>query len=99
MPETYLWCGALAGLIVGGLLVFSSFKISVLFFTSLQGSMFVVIGALALINDYPDLGVRLTDAVNGHVFILPLLVVLPTVMGMFFQQRLLKQEAHWAMPE
>ena len=99
LPEMYLWCGALVGLVAGGLLVFSSFKISVLFFTSLQGSMFVVIGALALINDYPELGIRLNQAVNGHVFVLPMLFILPTAIGMFFQQKLLKQEADWAMPE
>ena len=99
LPEEYLWCGALVGLIAGGLLVFSSFKISVLFFTSLQGSMFVVIGALALITNYPEFGLRFTDLANQRVFILPLLLVLPTFMGMAFQQRLLKRESNWAMPD
>ena len=99
LPEEYLWCGALVGLIAGGLLVFSSFKISILFFTSLQGSMFVVIGALALVTNYPEFGLRFTDLVNQRVFILPTLLVMPTFMGMAFQQRLLKRESNWAMPE
>lgn len=99
LPEEYLWCGALVGLIAGGLLVFSSFKISILFFTSLQGSMFVVIGALALITNYPEFGLRFTDLANQRVFILPMLLVMPTFMGMAFQQRLLKRESNWAMPE
>lgn len=99
LPEEYLWCGALVGLIAGGLLVFSSFRISILFFTSLQGSMFIVIGALALITNFPEFGLRFTDLVNQRIFILPTLLIMPTFMGMAFQQRLLKRESNWAMPE
>ena len=68
-------------------------------FTSLQGSALIVVGMLALLSDYPDLDRHLTDAVYAHVFLLPALLVVPTVSGIFFQARLLKQEANWAMPE
>jgi hypothetical protein len=99
LPDPLIWAGALAGLVAGGLLAFSSFKTSIMLFTSLQGSTLIVVGMLALLSDYPDLDRHLTDAVYAHVFLLPALLVVPTVSGIFFQSRLLKQEAKWAMPE
>ena len=99
LPDPLIWAGALAGLVAGGLLAFSSFKTSIMLFTSLQGSTLIVVGMLALLIDYPDLDRHLTDAVYAHVFLLPALLVVPTVSGIFFQARLLKREANWAMPE
>jgi hypothetical protein len=99
LPEPLIWCGALVGLISGGFLAFSSFKVSVMLFTSLQGSTLVVIGALALLSDYPNLHESLTNVVYNKVFFLPILLIIPTIFGVFFQQWLLKNEAEWAMPE
>jgi hypothetical protein len=99
LPDPLIWAGALAGLVAGGLLAFSSFKMSIMLFTSLQGATFVVVGMLALLNDYPKLGQHLTDAVYAHVFLLPALLVVPTVSGIYLQAKLLKLEANWAMPE
>ncbi len=88
----------MAGLIAGGFLVFASFKVSILLFSPLEGSMFVMIGILALLSAYQDLGQRLTNAVYLHAALLPLLVIIPTVLGIFFQQKLLKLEGKWSMP-
>jgi len=99
LPDPLIWAGALAGLVAGGLLAFSSFKTSIMLFTSLQGSALIVVGMLALLSDYPDLDRHLTNAVYAHVFLLPALLVVPTVSGIFFQARLLKLESNWAMPE
>ena len=85
LPEQLIWCGALAGLISGGFLAFSSFKVSIMLFTSLQGSVFIVIGILALLNDYPNLDARLTNAVYSHGFLLPALVIFPTAVGIYLQ--------------
>jgi hypothetical protein len=99
LPENLIWCGALAGLIAGGFMAFSSFKISIILITSFQGAAFVVIGALALLYDYPSLGQHISDAVYSHVFLLPALLLGPTIGGIYFQQKLLKEENKWAMPE
>jgi len=99
LPEGLIWCGALTGLIAGGLLVFSSYKTSIMLFTSLQGSALVVVGILALLSDYPDLSEHLSNVIFAHMFLLPTLLVVPTVSGIFFQQKLLKRENDWAMPE
>ncbi len=98
LPEPLVWCGALVGLIAGGFLVFASYKTSIMLFSSLQGSMFVVAGILALLNDYPSIGDSLTVAVYGHVSLLPLLLIVPTLLGMYFQQKLLKLNNKWALP-
>jgi hypothetical protein len=99
LPEPLIWCGALFGLIAGGTIAFSSFKTSIMTFTSLQGSALVVMGILALLNGYPNMSERLTSAVFNHVFLLPVLLIVPTAAGIFFQQKLLKGEGEWAMPE
>jgi hypothetical protein len=99
LPEPLIWSGALAGLVAGGFLAFSSFKVSVMLFTSLQGSAFLAMGSLALLNDYPDFSVPVATAVYNRVFLLPLLLIVPTIIGVIFQQMLLKREAKWAMPE
>jgi hypothetical protein len=99
LPDPLIWCGALAGLVAGGFLAFSSFKVSIMLFTSLQGSMFVVIGMLALLAAYPEISAHISLAVYTNMFFLPLLLIVPTAAGIYFQQRLLKQEGEWAMPE
>ena len=99
LPSHLIWSGALIGLISGGFLAFSSFKMSIIFFTSLQGSAFMVIGVLALLHDYPDFGMRLSDLIMSKVYLLPLLLVCPTFAGILFQQYLLRHEEDWAMPE
>ena len=99
LPDHLLEYGALVGLIAGGFLAFSSFRLSIIFFTSLQGSAFVVIGVLALLNDYPNLGFRVTSTVQNSGYILPLLVLVPTFAGILFQKHLLSNEENWGMPE
>lgn len=99
LPDPLIWCGALAGLIAGGFLAFSSFKFSIMLFTALQGSVFLSIGLLALLNDYPNLSAYLAHTVYTEVYFLPLLVIIPTFASILFQQRLLKKEEKWAIPE
>ena len=99
LPESMTWSGALVGLIAGGFLAFASFKTSVMLFTSLQGTTCIVIGVLALLHDYPDLGLRLTDAVQNKVYFLPVMLLIPTFTGVLFQRYLLKHEESWVMPE
>ena len=94
LPDPLIWCGALAGLVAGGLLAFSSFKTSILLFTSLQGSVFVVVGVLALLCDYPELTESVTNAVYQHVFLLPGLLLIPTLGGILCQAKLQKIDGY-----
>jgi hypothetical protein len=56
-------------------------------------------GILALLNGYPNMNERLTNAIFTHVFLLPVLLIVPTIGGIYFQQKLLKLESKWAMPQ
>jgi len=99
LPEPLIWAGGLAGFIAGGLLAFSSARLSIMLFTCMQGSAFVAVGVLSLLHDYPQLTQQVTNAVYAHVFLLPILLVVPTLSGMYMQRHLLKQENDWDMPE
>jgi len=99
LPEPLVWVGALAGLVAGGFMAFSSFKFSIMLFTSLQGSVFLAIGLLALLNDYPRLSSYLAVIVYSHGYFLSLAVVIPTVFSILLQRKLLSKQPNWAMPE
>ena len=90
LPDALVWVGALAGLVAGGFLAFSSFKFSVMIFSSLQGAACLVVGLLALLNDYPQLSEHIANAVYTKAFLLPVMLLFATSIGIFFQQRLLK---------
>ena len=98
LPEGLIWCGGMGGLIAGGFMAFSSFKVSIMLFSSLQGAMLVIVGVLSLFSALPQLTVQLTQAVYNHVALLPCLIMIPTMAGIYFQQRLIKMEAKWAIP-
>jgi hypothetical protein len=61
-------------------------------FTSLQGAVFLTIGILAWLSDYPDLTGHIAEAVYSNVFVLPVFLIVPTFAGMLFQRRLLRLE-------
>jgi hypothetical protein len=85
--------------VAGGFMAFSSFKFSIMLFTSLQGSVFLAIGLLALLNDYPRLSSHLAVIVYSHGYFLSLAVVIPTVFSILLQRKLLSKQPNWAMPE
>ena len=99
LPDQLIWCGALSGLIAGGFLAFSSFRISIMLFSSLQGAVALAVGLLALLNDYPNLGAHVARAVYSNAFFLPMLLLVPTAIGLYFQQKLLRAEPDWSPPE
>ena len=92
LPDPLIWVGALAGLVAGGFMAFSSFKASIMLFTSLQGAAFLTVGVLAWLSDYPNLTDYIGRAIHSNVFILPVLLIVPTFAGIIFQQKLSQQE-------
>ena len=89
----YAWAGALIGLITLGLLSFLIFKLVVMIFTSLQGSIMTVSGILALLLKYPPLHEELRAALTHNMHLLPLLMVVPAVIGFAFQNAAVAQKA------
>lgn len=92
MPLQYLWAGSLTGLVAGGLISFAAFKASVILFSSLQGSVLLTAGALAIFYQYLPGRDRLQAMVSGQKWFLPLVLVAPLVVGLVVQYRLSKGE-------
>lgn len=82
----YHWIGALIGLIVCGMLAFILFKHSIVLFTSFSGSTMAVLGAVALLLQMPPVRDSLArEMTRAHVVIVPLLVLVPTIIGVILQ--------------
>lgn len=81
----YAWSGGLTGLIFLGMLSFIVFRLSIMTYTSLQGSVMLIFGILSLIYQSPDVSSRLTDIVLVKPFILPAAIMVPMICGMFYQ--------------
>jgi hypothetical protein len=87
------WAGALSGLIFFGMLSMVIFRGSVIVYTSLQGSVMLVFGIIGLIYKYQTLAPDLTAMLNQRNFLLPAAVMLPTIVGLLFQQQMYPAEA------
>jgi hypothetical protein len=85
LDPAYAWSGGLSGLIFFGMLNFVLFRISIMAYTSLQGSVMLLFGVLALAYKWPEVAPKVTDLMTFKPFIMPALVVVPTVIGMFWQ--------------
>lgn len=81
----YAWSGGLTGLVFFGMLSFVVFRLSVMTYTSLQGSVMLIFGVLSLIYKYPDFAGRVTEALTIKPFILPAAIFIPMICGMFYQ--------------
>jgi len=101
LPEEYIWAGAIIGIIAGGMISFIIFKISVMLFTSLGGSVLIVIGALALMYHYEISLAEPTAQLNGLVheenWFLPVLLMVPTAIGIIIQNNLIKGSPKWEL--
>lgn len=81
----HAWVGALIGLITLGLLAFIIFKLTIMTFTSFQGSLMLVSGTLALLFKNGGLQMRLHNALSASYYLLPLLLLVPAVIGFALQ--------------
>ncbi len=101
LPEQYIWAGVIVGIIAGGMISFIVFKISVMLFTSLSGSVLVLVGLLALLHLYEQNQAEATDyvnsLVNGHNWFLPVLLIFTTAIGMVVQNKLVKDASNWKL--
>lgn len=79
------WIGALMGLIIFGMLAFILFKFSVVFFTTISGSTLIIFGVMALLIQIPNWRQPITNSISAHAAILPILVLVPAVIGAILQ--------------
>jgi len=86
LDATFAWSGALTGLVLFGLLSFILFRGSVTMFMSLQGAAMLIFGILAMIDKYEQVSSKVTHAMSVKPFLLPMAIIIPTIIGMLYQQ-------------
>jgi len=94
--QRMLLAGGLVGLVAGGMISFIVFKIAVILFTSLGGSGLVVVGLLAVLHQNLD-PQKLETFVFGYRWFLPVLVVIPMMVGFVLQYRFIKTAQDWSV--
>ena len=90
LTEQYIWAGGLIGIVAGGMISFIIFKAAVILFSSLWGSVLVVVGSLALLYLYPKTSVKVEELVFSLRWFLPTLIIAPTAIGFVLQHKFLK---------
>jgi len=97
LPETYIWAGALIGIIAGGMISFIIFKIAVMLFASLGGSILIVTGLLAVLYIYPQTKQQVEELVFNNKWFLPLMLMIPTAVGIIVQNKFIKGSKDWSV--
>ncbi len=97
LTERYIMAGALIGMIAGGMISFIIFKIAVMLFSSLGGSMLMVVGLLALLYLYPSTKYGVEEMVFTRKWFLPLALIVPTILGLIMQNRFVKDSKDWGL--
>ena len=95
LSETYIWAGALIGVIAGGMISFIIFKVAVMLFSSLGGSILMAIGTLALLYRYSETQSQLHELVFDNNWFLPVVFLVPTFVGVIAQNKFIKSSKEW----
>ena len=95
LPETYIWAGALIGIVAGGMISFIIFRIAVMVFSSLGGSVLIVAGLLALLYLYPQTKQETQELVFDNKWFLPVALLIPTAVGLIVQNKFIKGSKDW----
>ena len=95
LPDNYIWAGALAGLIAGGMISFIVFKLAVVLFTSFGGGALIVTAVLAILYAYMFDPGQLEELVYEHRWFLPVALIVPTLVGLVVQNKFIKSSKDW----
>jgi len=97
LPQEYVWAGGLIGLIAGGMISFIVFKIAVILFTSLGGSILLAVGLLAIACQQLIPAGQLKFFANSNQWFLPALILAPMGVGLYLQHRFIKTTQDWTV--
>lgn len=87
------WAGGLLGFVTMGLMAFVVFKLVVTVFTSVQGSLMMVSGALAILMKAAPIHDKLHDPLMNNIHLVVMLVAVPAVIGFSFQYAAIAKKA------
>ncbi len=94
LPDKYIWAGALAGLIAGGMISFIVFKLAVVLFTSFGGGALIVTAILAVLYSYFD-PEKVQTLVFDYRWFLPVAFIVPTIVGIIVQNKFISSSKDW----
>jgi hypothetical protein len=97
LPETYIWAGALVGVVAGGMISFIVFRMSVILFSSLAGSGLIVAGIMALLYIYKPTSQGLENIYFNQQWFLPVVLIIPAILGLYMQNKLVKGSQDWTV--
>lgn len=99
LPEQYVWAGGLVGVVAGGMISFIIFKIAVMLFTSLGGSVLIVTGVLSLLHQYESIqeppATNIEELFYSQNWFVPVLLLIPTAIGVIVQNKFVKGSKNW----
>ena len=97
--DAWVWTGVLVGFVTFALLAFIIYKVAAILYSSVEGSALVVVGALSLASTQDSIAGPLSEAIRSHVYILPIMLAVPTIASIVIQQRMLKRAAGWSIDD
>jgi hypothetical protein len=97
LPEQYIWMGALVGIVAGGMISFIVFRIAVMLFSSLGGSVLLVSGGLAILYMYAQTQEQIEELVFSEKWFLPVALIIPTLVGVLLQNKFIKGSHDWSV--
>ena len=95
LPDAYIWAGALAGLIAGGMISFIVFKIAIILFTSFGGGALIVTAVLAILHKYMLDPGRVQELIFNYRWFLPVALIVPTIVGIIIQNKFISGSRDW----
>lgn len=94
--QPWIWAGFLLGFVTFALLAFIIYKVSAVLYSSVQGSILVVAGVLSLVSQ-TSMGEGLVTALRSRIYLLPIMLWVPTAASIVIQQLLLKRDPGWSI--
>ena len=76
---------------------FIVFKIAVILFTSVGGSAMLAVGMLALLFQYSETKLKTQDLFLGPKWFIPFLLIIPTIISIYWQNRFSKKSSEWSV--
>lgn len=96
-PTPWIWAGFLLGFVTFALLAFIIYKVAAILYSSVQGSVLVLAGALSLLSTQASIGPKMLDFLESHVYMLPIMLWIPTITSIIIQQTLFKRDPSWSI--
>ena len=93
----WIYAGFLLGFVTFALLAFIIYKVAAVLYSSVQGSALVVAGVLSLLSTQASVAEKLPGILRDHIYLLPIMLWVPTAISIVIQQMKLKRDPSWAI--